>query len=91
MDTTRTAPAPRETTRHRVAITVFLDADGITEKDAYDTGEAALAQALDTIGLTLTTTTYEGYPRTAEVRQVLNTAVALREGALRLMPAGDPH
>jgi hypothetical protein len=79
------------TRTHRVAVTVFLDADGRDEGDARRIGELAVRAALEAAGDILPATTYEGTSRTARVAGVLDTGAAFREGVLRVVPAGDPR
>ncbi|GGM84756.1 hypothetical protein GCM10012275_64350 [Longimycelium tulufanense] len=73
--------------RHPVAVTVFLDSEGVDARDAHHVGEQAVRQALAAAGDTLTTRTYTGHQRTARVVDVMLTGAALRDGALVLQPA----
>lgn len=77
--------------RHRVAVTVFLEADGLGAGDAHNVAEQAVADALNAAGGTLTTHTYTGLPRTARVVEVMGTGTAFANGLLRVEPAASVY
>jgi hypothetical protein len=81
--------------RYEVALTVFVVAEGVDERDAHNVARQAMTEALDTSDdgvfprqwTQLTTRTHTGRPRTAQVTGVMTTAAAFTTGALTVTPS----
>lgn len=81
------------TSRYQVALTVFVIAEGVDERDAHNVARQAVVEALgESEGQyprqwpQLTTRTHTDKPRTVEVNGVMTTAAAFTTGALTVHP-----
>ncbi|MFI5614643.1 hypothetical protein [Amycolatopsis sp. NPDC051903] len=70
----------------RVAVTVFVDAEGVDVRDAHRVAERAVTTAVTAADLTVTIDS--GAVHAVEVVDVQTINAALRSGALQLIPAG---
>jgi hypothetical protein len=80
--------------RHVVAMTVFVDAEGMDVGDAHNVAWRALevaitggAQEFAATGVVVHT--YQGYPRSATIIGVVPTTLAFTQGALVVWPAAS--
>lgn len=71
--------------QHVVAVTVFVNAQGVDDLDAANVAEYALRQVFET-SPTMTIQTHAGYDRTATVLDVAEVGTALRNGKLAVRP-----
>lgn len=80
-------------TSYPVAVTVFLEVDGMDERDAHNIAEMAVQQALPSNGDTITVDTYTGKQRSARLIEVMGTSDAMLTGTLVVRPAAAlyPH
>jgi hypothetical protein len=78
-----------EPQRHRVAVTVLVDAEGADARDAHHVAVTAVEQALGDAGNPIGVPIRPDLTRSARVVDVLTTGEALRSGALVVRPAGE--
>jgi hypothetical protein len=78
--------------RHVVAMTVFVEAEGRDAGDATNVAWRALETAItggehEFAATRIVVHTYQGYPRSATIINVIPTTLAFSEGALVVRPA----
>ena len=85
------SPTPDDSrlSRHRVALTVIADVDGIDSGDPHNNATAAISNALNAAAdhnNELTAHTHRGYQRTVQVIAPMPLGKALQTGTLTVTP-----